>query len=228
MHAGDRPALVVPEREIGYVLDEYEAQRDPLDLASRDDPGEDAAAVATLAITGADDDTIHRIAIALRARKLDTIAGLDQLTARLIAWKGIDPLVLAWLAAVSAELGAVRDMAGETVATVDLASSYEDAGSLNHVEISEGVAWFSAGLLAMAPIPDALATAVIGKPLTTLLSHPVLDAHPFVITDIDTDEDRSRIQVSYDDQWIEIRAVTVAELANMLRLQRGETPCAIT
>lgn len=222
-----RPRFHVPGREIGYVLDEYEQQRDPLGIGETGDPGQDVHMVVRRAVEGVDAPTTQKLIDALRDRSIETVAGLDQLTARLMVRCGVDPLVMTWLAAVSADIATTEDADCTTVATVDLSVPYDDGDTVTRADLGGNAFWMSPGVIEMNPVPETISTIVVGGPLAAVLSHPVLDAHPFLIRSIDTENGRSKVTVSYEDQWFKIRAATVEELANMLREHRGEEPCAI-
>jgi hypothetical protein len=211
-----------PEREVGYVLDEYEAGRDPLGLSLTGDAGERAAEVVARALRGADGRTGAALIDALRQRNITTVQALDELTARLMLWRGVDPLTLTWLSTISAELAEAHDADGTPLASIDMTSSHDDGGSITRVDLGQGAAWFSFGMIDMPGLPETLASQLRGRPLRELLTHPVLDAHPFTIEVIDNSPENARVTVSYEHQWIEIRAVTTEGLAVMAREHRGE------
>lgn len=210
------PAFRASDREMRYVGQDLAAGRDPLGLTGRPDLPCTNDIVVGRSLSGVDEATRDRLVAALAERGMTTLSSIDELTARMIAHAGIDPLVATWLAAISFESAEVQDGDGATLAVVDLASAYDDPGSLNRVEIGAGIAWFSNGILAMACVPETLVQVLTGGPLTALVTHPVLDSHPFVIDAIHNGGDRCQVHVSFENQWIDIRPLTIRQLADVM------------
>jgi len=216
------PAFRASDREMRYVGQDLAAGRDPLDLASRSDLPCSNDIVVGRSLSGVHETTRERLVAALAERGMTTLASVDELTARMIAHAGVDPLVATWLASISFDSAEVQNGDGVALVVVDLASAYDDPGSLNRVEIGADTAWFSKGMLTMPCVPETLVQVLTGGPLTALVTHPVLDSHPFVIDAIHNGGDRCQVHVSFENQWIDIRPLTIQRLAEVMPAIEGK------
>jgi len=169
-----------------------------------------------LALDGMDRETAERVAAALShhyAKKLWThpvepvddhalrdAGALDRITAGLIAHMGIDPLKVAWLAHICRGVDLMDRDTLETRITVSTTSAPGRANNATIVHLSPTAIWHGEGVIGIDDgiIPETVATACIGRPLREVFTHPVFDAHDFVIARIDNENDRTWIDVTAD------------------------------
>jgi len=106
--------------------------------------------------------------------------GIDIITARLIAHLGVDPLTLAWLAMDGDDLH-LKIADG---VLIDHQTDDDPMTPATTIHLGNGRWWESKGVVTIDEVlPDSVLAASIGRPLATLVSHPVLDAHDLVIAD---------------------------------------------
>lgn len=203
--AGDDPLRVVQGRR-GTSLGRVPSQTDRGDWPGDWDvnpraPGPIAKAVEA-ALLGMDDATRARISRSLNTLMGDASLGpagdpsdVDAVLARLIAHLGVDPLMAAWLARVSSgSVVAVNHPSGfaSPLALITL-------GMGNAFEFHRHLYWQPNGIVSIRMrsdldadgfdhIPESVAAAAVGRPLSALISHPVFDALDCSITFVERDD----------------------------------------
>lgn len=107
---------------------------------------------------------------------------LDRITAEIGWHAGIDVVAALAIAIVLDNDAAIVDPDQEIVLMVGAWTPSDLPSPLNAAWLAPGVRWEAHGVtLSMA---ETLATACIGRPLRTLVSHPVLDRHALTVTGV--------------------------------------------
>jgi hypothetical protein len=120
---------------------------------------------------------------------------MDAVLARLLAHLGVDPLMTAWLARVAS--GAVVNVNHPSGFVSPLALLTQGMGSA--FEFHRHVHWQPDGIVTLRmrsdlntegldQIPETVAAAAVGQPLSALVSHPVLDALAPTIAFVERDD----------------------------------------
>lgn len=152
--------------------------------AHPDDPVylESASDALSDIIEGIDDDFRDEVRRMLGLRETLT---MDHISAGIAAHLCIDPATACALAywiedGLVIEDGATKEM----IAFIDHSEAPNDRNPLGRVRLTQGVEWETGGNLIVQDLPATTLNAAIGRPLRDLVSHPILDAHPLVVTGI--------------------------------------------
>lgn len=136
-------------------------------------------------LEGIDDDFRDDVREMLGLRATLT---MDRISAEIAAHLCIDPATARALAYwIDDHLTIMDGATGEMIAFVDHSSPPDDRNPLGRVRLEEGVEWETGGTLVVRGLPATALVAAVGRPLRDLVSHPVLDAHPLVVTGIEDD-----------------------------------------
>lgn len=167
-HFDDPFGLRVLAEDMGLEFDEPEYIEDAQDALSVILEGQDAS---------------HRGAIARLLQHRPTML-LDRVTAELCAAACCDPAAACAIAIVMDERISIEDAAtGERVLFLDDSDPPDSPSCLTQVWVAPGIQWDTVGTLRLV-LPDLTFSAAIGRPLKDVVTHPVLDRHPLVITGI--------------------------------------------
>lgn len=121
----------------------------------------------------------------VRQERDDLTTDIDPLTAELLAHLGVDPLAVAWLSAVCCGIIVHDDAIMSQVCEIDGQMRPDMPLCDTSVTIGEDSWWKSKGTLMVFPGPHSALTASVGRKLSALVSHPVLDRHDLVIHAVD-------------------------------------------
>lgn len=122
-------------------------------------------------------------AAAARAmRRVRSLKGsISLVVARLLAHGGCDPAAWALLCQHVDHVNLPGPMGGMTVVTDDVPGESEIVDA--HILLGEGAYWIGGGRLDLTrELPESVVAALPGRPLSDLVSHPVLDAIGLTIT----------------------------------------------
>lgn len=171
------------------------------------------------ALDGVDEDLAHRVSESLARRLSGTktignpqgLMPIDPLFAQLVAHVGVDPLVATWLAIKSGIVDLDDEDTGYLLGRVDGTCHGGDHTTRGSIALKRDgrTFWHQQGHLVLpGRHPDSVSDALVGGPLTRLLSHPVLDSWNLTIVSVDTD-DGGVTTVTTDHR---ARSATMAEL----------------
>lgn len=128
---------------------------------------------------------------------------LDRITAEIGWHAGIDVVAALAIAIVLDKDAAIIDPDDELILMVSAWTPSHAPSPLNAAWLAPAVRWDTHGVtLAMA---ETLATACIGRPLRTLVSHPVLDRHALTVTGV-SQATGGRIMVEVDNDRTPLEA----------------------
>ncbi len=114
-------------------------------------------------------------------RARDLKGSISLVAARLLAHGGCEPAAWALLCRHVDHVNLPGPMGGMTVVTDDVPGESELVDA--HVLLGEGAYWIGAGRLDLTrEMPESVVAALPGRPLSDLVSHPVLDAIGLTIT----------------------------------------------
>lgn len=200
-HQTSRP--YVAERTLRQILHLAEHRDDnPLDLTDTERLTHASKEAIEGSLIKPRPETLVRMAHSLHAacrtedcsRGAPTDTGdLDEISASLMLGMGLNPLAVAWSARAGEGVEVMMD--DVMMAEIDIWTDAADDTCTTRVHLADGVSWLSSGGLALLDLdlPDSLACALAGKPLSSVFSHHVLDGMNLTI---DRVEDR---EVDGDD-----------------------------
>lgn len=119
--------------------------------------------------------------------KWPTLKMIDTISADILTGMGIDP---ACALAIHDALGK-RGIGIEIVdADADDAQVVVEDNLTGWIfQLEENVAWNSIGMLKLPPLPDSVASAMAGEPLSRIFSHPAFDGHELIVREVQPGED---------------------------------------
>lgn len=79
--------------------------------------------------------------------------------------------------------------------------------------------WHSDGGIVLDAMPDVLATAAVGRPLSEVVSHPALDRHPLIVTGVDQEGETTVVR--FERQG----TMGKSDLIRHVSSRRAETRC---
>lgn len=152
-----------------YGGDVYAPESEKLELLSD---------LASDALSGRQEGVMRRLAEWPALRKMDVV------TATLLAHLGIDAASALILSDALGKTGKIIQIVGRDNDYATLPDAVRVTGSEMKwtTAMGGGVSWGSTGVVRTPPLPETVASAMVGKSLRTIVSHPVLDAYDFVVT----------------------------------------------
>jgi len=173
-----------------------------------------------------DDEEAARIATSLAdahqsddgSRGLEGAKGdLDEISAILLTHMGVIPLTVAWLARTGE--GVTLYDGDQRLGHVDVFDKPSSDECETIVDVADGVKWLVRGAMAIEPLPDVVAGALVGRPLSDAVSHPALDGLGMTIVQADIEEvDGEPHTVLRVDR--ERRMMSAADLLDMHQARR--------
>jgi len=146
-------------------------------------------------------------------RYADGSRDIDLVTARLIAHAGIEPMMVAWLAAMCGGTLYIRDADRSALIDVDTQfKPHETRTCGTQLAIGDMASWQSCGTVLVDGIPDSIMVAAAGRPLSAIISHPVLDPLGLTIARVELAEGDGEAELQTDFEHV---YPTVDELAGM-------------
>jgi len=106
---------------------------------------------------------------------------IDETTAALMASAGVDPLVLTWISVI-ASYWATLGGGGRYLFTVGTRAVGPEAETMTTV--AAGVQWHASGSVLIESLPETILATLVGRPLSTIVSHPLLDERGLTITEV--------------------------------------------
>jgi hypothetical protein len=185
--------ITIADSVVRVLMDRATAGDDPLEIGH--DPVDRAGRARGLveeALDGMDIATAMRVGALMtrelsdRRRTIGNPQGLipiDPLCAHVMAHLGIDPLTASWLSVMVGTVD-LDDEDGVLVARTDNLPPAEESGR-GSASVGDGGFWLQHGRLDIHGLPDTVAALCEGRPLREVVSHPVLDTRPLVITAIE-------------------------------------------
>lgn len=111
-----------------------------------------------------------------------TVDRIDRIGARLLEHAGIDPLVLVWLSTVTRNY---CPLSSKDENIIEMGTKAIGENSETSVALGMDAIWDCSGAVAVRTLPDTIAATARGRPLSEMISHPVLDGMPLVVTDVE-------------------------------------------
>lgn len=109
--------------------------------------------------------------------------GIDAVTRDILSTQGISPAWIVLLAALTRSF-VVMDGAGSPVMRIETLDSDDEAPLITPtVQLGGGVRWTGEGVLVHG-LPETIRHGLPGRALRDVVSHPVLDRHAFIITEL--------------------------------------------
>lgn len=171
---------------------------DPLKLAGHLKKGNtgDAWTIVHAALDGVDAETAVRLAASLdailsgrtpavREDKPPPPMPINRLYAQMIQHLDVDPLVATWLGVVAYAIDLGEDTTDGIVFTIETGHELWEETNYTKLWLDDLTTWAGRGEITLVGVPDTIAIAAVSRPLSTLVSHPVLDLHDLTITDVD-------------------------------------------
>lgn len=128
-------------------------------------------------------------------------SAVDLITAELGWHLGLDVVAALAISAAYDNHATIEDGDGESVFTV---SAWQPLPR-SRVRLAPGVDWDSRGVL--LHLPETLAVASVGRPLSQVVSHPVLDRHALTIAGCGPNDGRTLLMVGADETPIDVEAL---------------------
>lgn len=130
---------------------------------------------------------------------------IDRVTAELAAATLCDPLTAFALAMQLGQPAFIDDSAtDEEVMKVDDRVGSDNDGTMTAVWVAPGITWYASGAI-VAPMPDTALIAAVGRPLSEVISHCVLDRFDLTVTGVSQDvEGRPVLETNADRTPISI------------------------
>lgn len=141
---------------------------------------------------------------------------IDQITAEIGYHIGIDVVAALALAVILDKHSEIQNADQDLVFLI---SAWEPSDVLNPVNctwLAPKIRWTPRGVI--IALPETLATASIGRPLSQIVSHPVLDRHPLTITGVSM-ESYSRIILEVDADRKPISAEALIAMRPAIKAQ---------
>lgn len=151
-------------------------------------------------------------AYAAKERYADGRRDIDWLTAGLIAHVGLEPLMVAWLAATCDSIYIFDEDKNQILEIDSRVNPTESLTCGTMVVLGPNVVWEACGTMIVTNIPDALVLAAPGRPLASMVSHPLLDPLGLVINHVELPRDNVGAELQTNMRPI---FPTVAELAQL-------------
>lgn len=131
---------------------------------------------------------------------------IDRVTAELAAAALCDPLTAFALTMQLGQPGLIEDGAtDEEVMKIDDSVASGHDGTMTAVWMAPGITWYASGAVT-APMPESVLTAAVGRLLSEVMSHDVLDRFGLTVTGVsqdihgnavlETDADRTPISIA--------------------------------
>lgn len=151
--------------------------------------GGDETSTSKRIITALQDLGEHRDAVAASLQNMaadddrysDDIRHIDEVTAKLIAHIGLEPLMVAWLSALGDGVTILDEEMSDIVVIDANADPHDGQSCRSMVNLSAHVTWHSCGIVSVLHLPDTITIGSVAKRLSRIISHPVLDAYDFNI-----------------------------------------------
>lgn len=140
---------------------------------------------------------------------------IDRLMARMLAHTGIDPVITTWLATISQrEFEIYRE--GESFRSLrPIAIIHGNSSDLTSLEVGPGTTWMRGGSLILTGVPMIADVSGTKRPLSSLLTHPVLDSEGLTILRTERLEDE-QVSLLVDTDY-KVKAIDIEELKSLLK-----------
>lgn len=180
--------MIIHEREISQVMEAYDEGDNPLnldkslvDLYSGQYLHRYVAGRMIHALSGRDKNILGNVSKSLRIKGWNSLLGIDKITAHLMMAQRVHPLVLFWIATTAQSMAGLSNDDEEPFLSMDITKDYDDPDCLTTVSFKGDISWYSRRIAIMPSMPIAVINAAVGMPLSSLISHPVLDQYPMTI-----------------------------------------------
>jgi len=169
---------------------------DPLGLQHGPTGHDEVAARIDLALCTIDDESRRRLVRSLgqivSVRRMPE-TDVDELSARLMAHMGLEPITVAWLSALCDGIHVLSDDHQGPVVIIDHHNHPTDWDCETALLIGLKSWWQARGMISVPAIPDTLAHQITGRPLRGIVSHPLLDDLTLHVRHADQDDGRLEI-----------------------------------
>lgn len=193
----------IPDKDYRKVIEAAKAGNDPLGIGDGSNGTEIAQAQAAIeavhaALDGMDAETAERVIASMLllegggTRSIGNPQGLpslDRITVELLAYMNVDPLAVAWLSLLCQGIRIIDADTDAEMADIDGHLPPTDDMTDTTVTLSQDIVWRATGKLIVHGMPDSMALTAVGRPLREVVSHPVLDRHPFTVVEVETGSD---------------------------------------
>lgn len=117
-----------------------------------------------------------------------------------------------------AEKMAFTGLDGKTKLTISIVNfDFKNCIYIREFELSDGIKWLSS-TMELTSIPNTLASDLSGKPLKSVISHPVFDRYPIEIEKSYSNEKITYLDTNYliaKDEQISLEELAIAELTRL-------------